>query len=53
MKQNEPPKKLSFKIKQKMKENHPQTWLKKPQLGYLFRNPEDRNQVNESARHLC
>ena len=36
VKQNEPPKKLSFKIKQKMKENHSQTWLKKPQLGYLI-----------------
>ena len=26
---HEPPKKLSFKIKQKNKENHLQTWLKK------------------------
>ena len=49
---NESPKKLSFKIKQKMKENHLQTWLKKPQHGYLFRNREDKNQVNESATHL-
>ena len=49
---NEPPKKRSFKIKQKMKENHLQTWLKNPQHGYLFRNRNDRNQVNESATHL-
>ena len=49
---NEPPKKRSFKIKQKMNENHRQTWLKKPQHGYLFRNREDRNQVNENATHL-
>ena len=35
-----------------MKENHRQTWLKKPQHGYLFRNREDRNQVNENATHL-
>ena len=35
---HEPPKKLSFKINQKMKENHLQTWLKKPQHG---------------ATHLC
>ena len=49
---HEPPKKLSFKIKQKMKENHTQTWLKKPQHGYLFRNREDSSQVNESATHL-
>ena len=33
---NEPPKKLSFKIKHKMKENHLQTWIKKPQHGYLL-----------------
>ena len=46
---NEPTKKLSFKIKQKMKENHLQTWLKKLQHSYLFRSCEDSNQVNESA----
>ena len=49
---NEPPKKLSFKIKQKMKENHLKIWLTKPQHGYLFRSREDSNQVNESATHL-
>ena len=49
---NEPPKKLSFKIKQKMKENHLTTWLKKPQHGYLFRSREDSNHLNESATHL-
>ena len=49
---HEPPKKLSFKIKQKMKENHLQTWLKKPQHSYLFRNREDSNQVNDSATYL-
>ena len=35
-----------------MKENHLQIWLKKSQHGYLFRNREDSNQVNESATHL-
>ena len=35
-----------------MKESHLQTWLKKPQHGYLFQNHEDRNQVNEIATHL-
>ena len=49
---NEPPKKISFKIKQKMKENHLKTWLKKPQHDYLFRSREDSNQVNESGTHL-
>ena len=49
---NEPPKKLSFKIKQKMKENHLRIWLKKPQHGYLFRSREDSNHLNESATHL-
>ena len=49
---HEPLKKLSFKIKQKMKENHLQTWLKKPQHSYLFRIREDSNQVNETATHL-
>ena len=49
---HEPPKKISFKIKQKTKKNHLQTWLKKSQHGYLFRDCEDSNQVNESATHL-
>ena len=49
---NEPPKKLSLKIKQKMKDNHLETWIKKPQHGYLFRTRKDANQVNESATHL-
>ena len=35
-----------------MKENHLQTWLKKSQHGYLFRNREDSNQINESPTHL-
>ena len=48
---NELSKKLSLKIKQKMKEKRLQTWLKKPKNGYLFRNREDRNRVNESATH--
>ena len=43
---------LSFKIKQKMKENHQQTWLQEPQHDYLFRSCKGSNQVNESAAHL-
>ena len=49
---NEPPKKLSFKSTQKMKENHLKTWLKKPQPSYLFCSHEDSNQVNESATQV-
>ena len=35
-----------------MKENHLQTWLKKPQHDHLFRSHQDNNQVNESATNL-
>ena len=49
---HEPLKKLSFKFKQKMKDNHLQTCLKKLQHGYLFRNHKDSNQVSQSATHL-
>ena len=44
---NEPPKKLLFKINQKVKENHLLTWLKKPQHGYLFQSRDYSNQVND------
>ena len=35
-----------------MKDNHLQTWLEKPQHGYLFRIRKDTNRVKESATHL-
>ena len=49
---NNPPKRLSFKMKQKVNENCLQIWVKNPQHGYLFQSREDSNQVNESATHL-
>ena len=35
-----------------MKDNHLQTWLKKPQHGYLFRTRKEGNEINESETHL-
>ena len=45
-----PSKTLSFKIKQKMKEDYMQTWLKT--FGYLFWSHEDSNKLSENAIHL-
>ena len=43
----ESPKNISMRIKQKMKENHVTTWIKKPQHGYLFRTRKSVGQTNE------
>ena len=48
-KENDTPKTISKQVKEKMKENHLQAWVEKPQHGYLERTRKDVEQCQEKA----